>query len=52
MDGEQGHRAEVEAEVLDKNGALACREAAERAKAVQVTLEAEAARPEPPSGSR
>lgn len=49
--GEQGHQAEVEAEILDEDGALACREVAERVRAVQKALAAEAARRELSSGS-
>ncbi len=41
---EECHRAEVEAEMLDEDGALACREVADRVRAVQVALQAEAAR--------
>ena len=40
---EERHRAEVETELLDEDGALACREVADRVKAVQQALEAEAA---------
>jgi hypothetical protein len=40
---EERHRAEVEAELLDEDGALACREVADRVRAVQQALEAEAA---------
>ena len=49
---EERHRAEVEAELLDADGALACREVADRVRAVQVTLQAEAARRELGSGNR
>ena len=41
---ETRHRAEVEAEVLDEDGASADRERAERVRAVQAALETEAAR--------
>jgi hypothetical protein len=44
---EQRHRAEIEAEVLDEDRAQADRDRAERVRAVQVALEAEAARQEP-----
>ncbi|HZI73987.1 MAG TPA: hypothetical protein VFD73_08135 [Gemmatimonadales bacterium] len=44
--GEERHRAEVDAEMLDADGALACREAADRVRAVQKALEAEATRRE------
>jgi Sec-independent protein translocase protein TatA len=50
--GEQRHRAEVEAEVLDQDGALAYRDQADRVRAVQVALEAEAARREAPPSAR
>jgi hypothetical protein len=49
---EERHRAEVEAELLDADGALACREVAERVRAVQRALEAEAARRESGAGER
>jgi len=41
---EERHSAEVEAEMLDEDGAQACRELADRVRAVQKALEAEAAR--------
>jgi len=41
--GEQRHRAEVEAEVLDEDGAKAYRDQADRVGAVQAALKAEAA---------
>src|SRR3954447_16908641 len=40
---EERHSAEVEAEMLDEDGAQACRELADRVRAVQKALEAEAA---------
>jgi Sec-independent protein translocase protein TatA len=49
---EERHRAEVEAEMLDEDGALACREVADRVRAVQVALQAEAAHREAGSGNR
>ena len=49
---EERHRAEVEAEMLDEDGALACREVADRVRAVQVALQAEAAYREAGSGNR
>jgi hypothetical protein len=41
---EERHRAEVEAELLDADGALACREVADQVWAVQKALQAEAVR--------
>jgi len=49
---EQCHRAEVDAEILDQDGALACREVVDRVRAVQMALEGEAARRQPSPGSR
>jgi len=46
---EERHRAEIDAEMLDEDGALACRDLADRVRAVQMALEAAAARREPPS---
>jgi hypothetical protein len=45
----EGHRAEVEAEMLDEDSAVACSDVTERMKAVQMAFEAEAARREAPS---
>jgi hypothetical protein len=42
----QRHDAQVAAEVLDQDGALACRDRAERAEAVRAVLAVEAARRE------
>ena len=50
--GGMRHLAEVEAEVLDEDGARAHRDRAERVRAVQAALEAEAARREPEPGLR
>ena len=49
---DQQHHAEIGAEVLDRDGALACRDRADRVRAVREVLEAEAARREaqPDSG--
>jgi hypothetical protein len=41
---EECHRAEVDAEMLDEDGALAYREVADGIRAMQVSLQAEAAR--------
>ena len=42
----QRHEAQVAAEVLDEDSVLACRERADRVKAVRVALTAEATRRE------
>ena len=49
---EERHSAEVEAEMLDEDGALACQEVADRVRAVQKALAAEAARRETCSSGR
>jgi hypothetical protein len=49
---EERHRAEVEAELLDIDGSLACQEVSEQVRAVQKALEAEAAGRKPRSVNR
>jgi hypothetical protein len=49
---EECHRAEVDTEMLDADGTLACREVADQVRAVQMALQAEAARREPLSGEQ